>query len=193
MEKIADKLAKLLVRENMISDSMLEIYRYGLVRMLEISGAVLTGFAMCLIMGMLKEGIIFFIFFVPLRSYLGGIHLEKYWQCYILSCFTLLFVLIMTRVVPFDMRLSAGLTVAASMGIGLEAKLGEKEQGNKVYSLVVWAVLFVLLAVTGFCIIRGQESVLVLLCCVTTIVLVSKMLEQIVQYRKIENNRRGDG
>lgn len=193
MEKIAEKLAKLLVRENVISDSMLEIYQYGLVRMLEIGVAVLTGFVMCLTLGMLKEGIIFFIFFVPLRSYLGGIHLKKYWHCYIVSCFTLLLVLIMSRIVPFDMLFSAGMIIIASIGIGLEAKLGQKEQGNKVYSLVVWSVLLVLLVVMIFCIIRQQESVLVLLCCVTTIVLVSKVLEQIVQYRKTENNRRGDG
>lgn len=70
----------------------------------------------------------------------------------------------------------------------MEAKLGQKEQENKVYSLVVWSVLVVLLAVTGFCIIRKQESVLVLLCCVTTIVLVSKVLEQIVRL-KIEKHR----
>lgn len=188
MEKIAEKLAKLLIRENVISDSMLEIYQYGLVRMLEIGVAVLTGFVMCLTMGMLKEGIIFFIFFVPLRSYLGGIHLKKYWQCYIVSCFTLLLVLIVSRIVPFDMLFSAGMIIIASIGIGVEAKLGQKDQENRVYSLVVWAVLLVLLAVTGFCIIRKQESVLVLLCCVTTIVLVSKVLEQIVQL-KVENNK----
>lgn len=188
MEKIAEKLAKLLVRENVISDSMLEIYQYGLVRMFEIGGAVLTGFVICLIMGMLKEGIIFFIFFVPLRSYLGGIHLKKYWQCYIVSCFTLLLVLAITRAELLDMPVSAGLIIAASIGIGLEAKLGQKEQGNKVYSLVVWSVLLVLLAVMGFSIMREQESVLVLLCCVTMIVLVSKVLEQIVQCTTSKEN-----
>lgn len=83
MEKMARELAKLLVRENLINDSMLEIYQYGLVRMMELGGAVLTSFVICLIMGMLKEGIIFLSFFVPLRSYLGGFHLKKYWQCYI--------------------------------------------------------------------------------------------------------------
>ena len=80
MEKIANKIAQILVRENMIDGSMLEIYQYGLVRMLEIGGAVFTSFLICLSMGMMKEGLIFFAFFIPLRSYLGGVHLKKYWQ-----------------------------------------------------------------------------------------------------------------
>ena len=45
MEKIADKVARMLVREKVISDSMLEIYQYGLVRMFEIGAAVLTSLA----------------------------------------------------------------------------------------------------------------------------------------------------
>ena len=36
MEKIANKIAQILVRENMIDGAMLEIYQYGLVRLLEI-------------------------------------------------------------------------------------------------------------------------------------------------------------
>lgn len=179
MEKIAERLAKLLVRENVISDSMFEIYQYGLVRMLEIGAAALTGFGMCLTMGMLKEGIIFFAFFVPLRSYLGGFHLKKYWQCYILSCLTLLLVLIITRTFFVDMRVSACLIIVTSIGIGLVAKLEQKEQENKVYSFVVWTVLGILLAVMVFCMIWKQGTVLVLLCCITTIVLVSKVLEKI--------------
>lgn len=121
MDKIAGKLAALLVKEKLISDSMLEIYQYGLVRMLEIGAAVLSGFVICFGMGMIKEGLIFFAFFVPLRSYLGGIHLKKYWHCYIASSLTLLSVLAMTKMVSVDMRFSVCLTIVTAMGIGLEA------------------------------------------------------------------------
>lgn len=179
MEKIAEKLAKLLVRENVINDSMVEIYQYGFVRMFEISGAVVTGFVMCLIMGMIKEGIIFFAFFMPLRSYLGGFHLKKYWQCYIMSCLTLLAVLIITRFVSLDMRASSGLIILASIGIGLEAKWEQKESESKKYAWAVWGVLAILLTTMVFCLIWKQESVLVLLCCVATIVLVSKVCDRI--------------
>lgn len=174
MEKIAEKLARKLLRENLISESMVEVYQYGIVRMLEIGGAVLTGFVICLCMGMLKEGIIFFLFFVPLRSYLGGFHMEKYWHCYIMSCFTLIAVLAVTKYVSLDMRVSAGLVIAASIGIGLEAAWERKKGGNKIYAIVVWVVLILLLAVTGFCVAWELASTLVLLCCITVIVLISK-------------------
>lgn len=180
MDKVAEKLAALLVREKLVSESMLEIYQYGLVRMLEIGAAVFSGFVICLSMGMIKEGLLFFIFFVPLRSYLGGIHLKKYWQCYIVSCFTLLIVMTLAKMVFLDMRFSAGLFIVTVIGIGIEALKLE----NKVYSWIVWAVLFVLLVVMGFCIAKEQETVLVLLSCITAIVLVSKVLEQIVQHRQ---------
>jgi len=167
---------------------MLDIYQYGFLRMLEIGSAALTSFAICLIMGMLKEGIIFFAFFVPLRSYLGGFHLEKYWQCYIMSCVTFLSAMTITRFVSPDIGVSSGIIVIASIGIGLEAKAEQKKQESKVYAFVVWAVLLVLLAVTGFGMIQKKQSLLVLLCCVTTIVLVSKVFEQILQYRKNKCN-----
>lgn len=178
MEKIAEKLAKRLVRENLISESMVEIYQYGIVRLLEIGGAVLTGFLICLSMGMLKEGILFFLFFIPLRSYLGGFHMEKYWQCYIMSCFTLFVVLVITKMVSLDVRVSAGLVIAASIGIGLEAAWERKKGGNRVYTLIVWVVLALLLAVAGVCVVWKQSSILVLLCCVAVIVLVSKAVSR---------------
>lgn len=184
MEKIANKIVAILIRENIISDSMLEIYQYGLVRMFELGGAVLTSFLMCLGLGMLKEGIIFFAFFIPLRSYLGGFHLQKYWQCYIMSCLTLLGVLIITRFVSLDMRVSSGIIFLASAGIGLAAKREQKKAESRKYAWVVWGVLIILVAATVFCLIRRKASVLVLLCCVTVVVLVSKVSAQILHLPK---------
>ncbi len=183
MEKIANRIARILVREKIIDDSMLEIYQYGLVRMMELGAAVFTSFLICLGLGMIREGILFFLFFMPLRSYLGGFHLQKYWQCYIMSCLTLLAVLIITRFVSFDMRVSFGMILCASAGIGWEAKKGQAEAESRKYAWVVWGVLAILLAAAVFCLIRGQESALVLLCCVTVIVLVSKVFEQMRENR----------
>ncbi len=53
-----------------------------------------------------------------------------------------------------------------------------------VYSFVVWVVLAILLVVMGFCIAWERESALVVLSCVTSIVLGSKVLEQILRYKK---------
>lgn len=174
MEKIANRIANILVKENIINDSMLEIYQYGLVRMFELGGAFFTCLLLCFAMGMLKEGIVFFAFFIPLRSYLGGFHLKKYWQCYIMSCLALLTVLLITRFVSVDMRVSFVSILLASIGIGLAAKREQKAVESEKYAWVVWGVLAVLLAAAICCLIRRQDATLVLLCCVTVIVLVSK-------------------
>ena len=181
MEKLANRLAQMLVRENLINDSMLDIYEYGLLRMLELGGAVLTSLVICLSMGIIKEGIVFFAFFIPLRSYLGGVHLKKYWQCYIMSCMILIVALTITKFVSLGTYVPCGLIVAASAGIVLEAKFERREQGNRVYALVVWAVVIVLLAMTAICFVRGEQSMLVLLCCVSMIVLVSKVAAHVLQ------------
>ena len=44
MEKIAHRIADILVREKIISGSMFEIYQYGLLRMLEMGGVIIQRF-----------------------------------------------------------------------------------------------------------------------------------------------------
>lgn len=192
MEKIADKLTQLLIKENVISDSMAEIYQYGLLRMLEIGTAVLTGFLICLSIGMIKEGIIFFVFFAPLRSYLGGIHLKKYWQCYIVSCLSLILVLLITRYMVCDIHITCVFIMFGVIGIGAAAKKEQKKQGSKAYSLIVWTVLAILLVAGMWCFIKGYDSILRLLCCIVILVFGSKLFEQVLD-RKREKTETNEG
>ena len=43
------------------------------------------------------EGCLFFAIFIPLRSYLGGLHLKTYKSCFLLSLMTLLCILILVK------------------------------------------------------------------------------------------------
>ena len=63
MEKIATRLAGLLRERQIIDDSMYDIYHYGMLRMLEIGTAFFSSLLICLSMGMIKEGLIFFAFY----------------------------------------------------------------------------------------------------------------------------------
>lgn len=62
MEKVAAKLAGLLVERQVIEDSMYDIYHYGMLRMLEIGAAFFSSLLICLSMGMIKEGLLFLAF-----------------------------------------------------------------------------------------------------------------------------------
>lgn len=70
MEKIAAKLAGLLVERQVIEDSMYDIYHYGMLRMLEIGAAFFSSLLICLSMGMIKEGLLFCLFYSA--SFLSG-------------------------------------------------------------------------------------------------------------------------
>lgn len=89
-----------------------DLHGYGLVRMFEIGAAVLTSLAIGMCVGMLKQTLLFFLFFIPLRSYLGGFHLRKYRDCYLMSCLTLAAVLAITRFASFDMHVSCALILS---------------------------------------------------------------------------------
>lgn len=181
MEKIANKIAQILVRENMIDGAMLEIYQYGLVRMLEIGGAVFTRFLICLSMGMMKEGLIFFAFFIPLRSYLGGVHLKKYWQCFLASCLVFFMTLMTVKFVVADLEFIGVMTVLGVAGTVFTAFADYRKQKNEIYLLIVCTVLSLLMILAGLFYIKEDNSMMLLLCCTVLLVLGSKVIELLGQ------------
>ena len=179
MEKIATRLAGLLRERQIIDDSMYDIYHYGMLRMLEIGTAFFSSLLICLSMGMIKEGLIFFAFFIPLRSYLGGVHLKKFWQCYIASCLILFLTLIMVKAVVIDLKFIGIMTVFGMAGTVFEAFADYRKQKiNKVYFLIICTVLSLLILLAGLFYIKEDASMIFLLCCTILLVFGSKMIEQ---------------
>lgn len=181
MEKIAAKLAGLLVKRQIIEDSMYDIYHYGMLRMLEIGTAFFSSLLICLGMGMMKEGLIFFAFFIPLRSYLGGVHLKKFWQCYIASCLILFLTLIIVKSVVIDPKLIGIVTVLGVAGTVLAALADYRKQKNKVYFLIVCTVLGLLMLLASLFYINSNRSMMLLLCCIIFLVLGGKVLETLAR------------
>ena len=90
MENISKKLSDLLLENHYIEKSQYPIYQYGLQMAFEIGFSFISSIIICCICGKIIEGIIFFITFIPLRSYLGGFHMKSYIACYICSCIALI-------------------------------------------------------------------------------------------------------
>lgn len=86
MEKAARVLTEYIIGKGMIGEADKKTYEYGFVVALEIGSFVSFSIFMALYLNLLMEGIIFFIIFVPLRSYAGGLHLKKFCSCFVLSC-----------------------------------------------------------------------------------------------------------
>lgn len=85
LEKIAYRLADRLIKRGADSDNR-EVYRYAI----ELILSTLAGISCILILALLSHnlafGIIFLLFFCPLRSVVGGYHAITYLKCLLVSC-----------------------------------------------------------------------------------------------------------
>lgn len=90
LNKVSVQLARKLVEH--LKDSKEEIYVYGF----EIIISTMFGFASILLCSLFLHsfslGVIFLLFFVPLRLFVGGYHAETYGKCFVISNLTYLLV-----------------------------------------------------------------------------------------------------
>ena len=90
MEKIADLLTKFMISESSSENLDYEVCKFGLLMAIEV--AINTVIALCIsfLLGMFRYGILFLTFFSLLRAFAGGVHLERFWSCTVLSSMVLL-------------------------------------------------------------------------------------------------------
>lgn len=106
MEKAARALTEYVIGKGVIKEADRYVYEYGFVVVLEIGSFVSFSIFMALYLNMPIEGIVFFIIFMPLRSYAGGLHLNKFGACFVLSCLTYVGVLLLVK----NIRISAAVS-----------------------------------------------------------------------------------
>ncbi len=178
MEKLSIRMANLLVRKKYIEEKMYSIYQYGLQMALEIGCSFITSIIICCIWGKIIEGIIFFVVFIPLRSYLGGFHMKSYWVCYICSCISLIVVLWLGSFTP-DFSISWLLLCISIITIFIEAKKEKLRdvEGRYFYTRICGLILLILIIGIVFSVL-GYFSKLFLLACTSTLVASSKLLER---------------
>ena len=87
MEKIANKIASEMIRNDIISDDQdtLEYYAYGLQLVISAILTFISMMILAIISGYALECILFTSFFCPLRSMAGGYHCNRYISCFLLS------------------------------------------------------------------------------------------------------------
>lgn len=179
MEKLSIRIADLLLKKHYIVESMYNIYQYGMQMALEIGLSFITSVVICCIWGKIVEGIIFFVIFIPLRSYLGGFHMKSYRACYICSCVTLVAVLALSTLEPHFYISWLILSISVIMAF-LEAKKEKMKdaEGRLFYPRICLIILMILIIGLAFAIL-GSSSKLFLLACTNLLVAVSKLLERI--------------
>lgn len=106
MEYFAKKLTNYIYNKNIISASDIEIYQYGFQCFLELSINTLCSIIIALLLGMLPECIFFFLLFIPIRSFGGGLHMKTYFACFIASCLILTATLLIVKYFTIPLPIS---------------------------------------------------------------------------------------
>lgn len=106
MKRISEGLSDYVIQKGMVKEEDRELYEYGFTITIEAGLFALFCLFVALYLHMLKEGILFFLIFAPLRSYAGGLHLNKFRSCFVLSCLTFSGILLIVQYVHIPMLLS---------------------------------------------------------------------------------------
>jgi accessory gene regulator B len=119
MKKLAISLTGYIIDKGVVKEEERGIYEYGFQIALEVILSMVISILVANLLHMLLEGILFFIVFIPLRSYAGGFHLRQYIPCLILSCLTYTGVLLIVKFAEISMYLSALILFALIIAVWL--------------------------------------------------------------------------
>lgn len=117
MKRISSFLTSYVIRKGIVSEEDREVYEYGFTVTLEVG---LFAVLCIIIMGVLHmylEGILFFVIFAPLRSYAGGLHLQKYYACLTLSTLTFVGILLIAGNIQLPLILMDVVSLISLSGI----------------------------------------------------------------------------
>ena len=178
MRELSIKIMNAIFEDNGLDKSMYSVYQYGIQMALEIGCSFVTSVLICYIYRMLVEGFVFFLIFIPIRSYLGGYHMKHYWACFLCSCFTLIMILTLVKYICPNIICIWGI-ISISLVIILRAAYKQREvddDGRYYYPKICFIILGVLvfaLLLTIF----NNISLVFLIACTCLLVAVSKILE----------------
>lgn len=83
--KIESRICDILQQDNIIQDEEKEIIQYGLHQGKVLCITIFTLMLICTVMRCIAQGVLFLIFFWPLRVFAGGYHADAENRCFFLS------------------------------------------------------------------------------------------------------------
>lgn len=117
MKKISIKLSCYLINKEIIDKNSFSLYQYGIQNLLEVLLSTIMSIIIALCFNLMIESILFFLVFIPLRSYAGGYHCDKYINCLLCSCLTLGGILFIVKNIILPINYSVVLFIISLYGI----------------------------------------------------------------------------
>ncbi len=124
----ADKITNYLMKNGFVPREDREIYAYGLHQGIIMIINFITFILIGLFFKMVRESLVFMIFYIPLRTYAGGYHAKTPTRCYFLSILMILSVLLAVKTASWTNSMVIGMSLLS--GIIIFA-LVPVEDGNK--------------------------------------------------------------
>jgi accessory gene regulator B len=187
MNKLAIRLTDFVVHAGIVSKDTYEIYYFGFLIALEMGCCFSVGVIIAIFLHTIQEFLIFMIIFIPVRSYAGGLHLKKFWACFLCSLFVETTVLLLNRTMCFSARESWGIIVLCVMFImvispveTLEHRLEKEERIH--CRKVLLKILLSLTVVASMLVVLGMERYLSLIVLTLMVVLMSQVIA-ILKYK----------
>jgi accessory gene regulator B len=100
LEKISAYLANLLYVKGEIEEKKIAIIRYGFEIMISSLCIFVSILLYAIVIFRLSDGIIFLLFFMPIRLFSGGYHAPTYKKCYICTMILFIVVILMAYIFP---------------------------------------------------------------------------------------------
>lgn len=173
-------LTDYVIKKGVIEKTESNLYKYGFQVLLEMGLCILICSAIAGALGMGMEGILFFIIFIPLRSYAGGLHLDNYWSCLFLSCLTFSVILMICKTWRIEAYISFFILLLLILFVwilypveNVNRDVDEKE--NLYFRKKLRRYLLLDLIISIACMVVHKETYL-LLCMVTFFMVVVTML-----------------
>lgn len=161
MNRVINYFTNYLINENIIKESEYEIYQYGLLVAMEMFLSLITILVLNIVLGIGYEGVVFLIVFISVRTFSGGMHLEKFYNCYFCSSLTYVACIKISKylILPNGLCLMVGVVLATftfaftpvkqyNMDICLSEQKKMKKNVRKV--LLFWMLCNITLLFTGY-------------------------------------------
>lgn len=85
IERLSYKITEYQMIKGYIRQDEIKIYRYGYILLFEVVINIVIALVLGLTFDKVREIVFFLLFFILLRSFCGGYHADKIWQCIFLS------------------------------------------------------------------------------------------------------------
>lgn len=193
MNKIAKNLTNYAIYKGTIKETDRNVYEYGFTITIELSLFMLASLFIMLYLHMFAEGILFFLIFSPLRSYAGGLHLEKYHSCLILSCLTFFGILVLVKYFCFPIYFSFIAICISEIAVYAfypveNANREVKGEENAYFRKKLKKFLFLDLLISAVCVALKKDSYIFLISVTFLMVAVTMMLGKYKNWKREMSN-----